>query len=499
MTETNRMETPPALSTNLFAEHSPATAFRLTPPKSGANRGVVFPASADTWDGNLESLAFVPVTLLAALLQARRVTSRQLVELCLRRIERYAPRLFCVVAQTPADIALAAADRADAEIRCGNYRGVLHGIPYGVKDSFATRELPTSDGARRYANRVLGYDAVAVTRLETAGAILLAKLSMGELAMDDVWYGGRTRSPWNPEAGSSGSSAGSASAVGAGLVPFALGGETWGSIVSPCAACGTTGLRPTPGRLPRTGVSALSWSMDKIGPLTRSVADCAVILNALRGADAGDLSSVDAPFDCDLSAPLTDLRIGYDVSGFAAVPDEQIALFDGAKARIERLCGTALVPVQLPALSPEYDALPMTIIGVEGAASYAAFIADNGLEELVRQGKDNWPQIFRRAQSISAVEYVQVQRIRTRLQHEMNAALAGIDAYLTPSCRGESLRYTNLAGQPEAVTRGGFAADGTPVALSVVGNLWRDDAALRVAHAYEQAAEVWEAIPPGFG
>ncbi|MBC8140349.1 MAG: amidase [Armatimonadetes bacterium] len=475
----------------------PAVAFRLDAPTGGANRGVLLSAPAQ-WNGYLESLAFAPVTVLASLLQSRRITSRQIVEQCLRRIERLAAPLYCVVSQTPFDAALAAADRADAEIMRGQYRGLLHGIPYGAKDSFATRELPTTDGAKRYASRVLGYDAVAVTRLENTGAILLAKLSMGELAMDDVWYGGQTRNPWNPEAGSSGSSAGSASAVAAGLLPFALGGETWGSIVSPCAVCGTTGLRPTPGRLPRTGVSALSWSMDKIGVITRSVADCALVMDALRGADAGDLSSMDAAFDCDLSAPLTDLRIGYDVSGFAALPDEQIALFDDAKARIETMCGAALVPVELPALSPEYDALPMTIIGVEGATSYAAFIADNGLNELVRQGEDNWPQIFRRAQSVTAVQYLQAQQLRARLQAEMTAALAGIDVYLTPSCRGESLRYTNLAGQPEVVTRAGFAADGSPVALSVVGNLWREDAALRVAHAFEQMADLSERVPPGF-
>ncbi len=476
---------------------APAVAFRLDPPTGGANRGVTLPSAA-AWNGDTDSLAFAPVTVLATLIKARRITSRQLVEQCLRRIERFTPSLYCVVSQTSTDVALATADRADDEIAAGNYRGFMHGIPYGVKDSFASRKLPTTDGVKRYANRILGYDAVAVTRFESAGAILLAKLSMGELAMDDVWYGGQTRNPWNPEVGSSGSSAGSASAVAAGLLPFALGGETWGSIVSPCAVCGTTGLRPTPGRLPRTGVSALSWSMDKIGVVARSVADCAIIMDALRGADAGDLSSVDAPFDCDLTAPLSDLRIGYDVSGFAVLPDEQIALFDDAKARIEQMCGAALVPVELPALSPEYEALPMTIIGVEGATSYAAFIADNGLEELVRQGEDNWPQIFRRAQSVSAVQYLQAQQTRARLQHEMNTALAGVDAYITPSCRGESLRFTNLAGQPEVVTRAGFAADGTPIALSVVGDLWREDAALRVAHAFEQMADLVGRVPPGF-
>ncbi|MBC8138331.1 MAG: amidase [Fibrella sp.] len=484
-------------TSSLAEDQSPAIAFHLpVPATKSADDGVVLPVSSiQTWDGEMGSLAFAPVFFLAELIRAQRVTSRQLVELCLDRMDRFAPDLYCVVSRVSGEVALAEADRADAEIASGNYRGPLHGIPYGVKDSFATVHLPTTDGVRRWADRILGYDAEAVKRLRDAGAVLLAKLSMGELAMDDVWFGGKTRNPWFPEAGSSGSSAGSASAVAAGLLPFALGGETWGSIISPSAICGTTGLRPTFGRLPRTGVSALSWSLDKIGPMTRSVADCALIMDVLRGADGADVSAMEAPFSCDFTAPLAGLRVGYDVAGWDALSksgegaESLLAMYNAAKETMERLLGTTLIPVHLPEMTPEYNTLPMGIIDVEGAASYAAFIADGGLDELVRQGEDNWPNIFRLAQTVPATEYLQAQRVRSHLQSEISRVLEGIDAYITPSCWGESLRYTNLTGHPEVITRCGFTeVAGMPVSLSIVGDLWNESAALRVAYAYEQEA-----------
>ncbi len=493
-------------ATPLADDLSPATAFRL-PPLQGStdNYGVVLPAATTqvAWDGDPAVLAFAPVTLLGELIRARRVTARQLAESCLSRMDHFGPDLHCLVSRVPAEAALDEADRADAEIAGGHYLGPLHGIPFGVKDSFATIDLPTSDGARRWADRRFGYDAVAVKRLRGAGAILLATLSMGELAMDDEWYGGVTRNPWSPETGASGSSAGSASAVAAGLLPFALGGETWGSIISPCSVCGVTGLRPTFGRLPRTGVSPLSWSMDKIGPMARGVADCALIVDILRGADAGDISSVDAPFACDLSAPLAGLRVGYDVAGWATVVGESgrpelSGHFDAAKETVERLLGAPLIPVHLPIMTPEYEALSMLIIGAEGAASYAAFIADNGLDELARQGEHDWPNIFRAAQMVPATEYIQAQRVRSGLQRAMDTALSGVDAYLTPSGHGPSLRYTNLTGHPEAITRCGFTEGGLPVAVSVVGNLWEDAAALRIAHAYEREACYQDRTPTGF-
>ncbi len=494
-------------TTSLAENQSPATAFRLPPPDdTGKQAGVTISAiTVPAWDGNPASLAFAPVSLLSELIRTKQVSARQLVTLCLERMDRFAPDLYCIVSRVDRETALAEADRADAELASGAYHGPLHGIPYGVKDSFATATLPTTDGVKRWANRVLGYDAEAIVRLRRAGAILLAKLSMGELAMDDTWFGGRTRNPWSPENGSSGSSAGSASAVAAGLLPFALGGETWGSIISPCSVCGVTGLRPTFGRVARSGVSALSWSLDKIGPMTRSVADCALVLDAIQGADAADLSSVDVPFACDLTLPLNDLRIGYDVAAWEALAsgdDAGKALlphYDRVKSTVERLCGSVLIPVSLPAMTPAYDTLPMGIIEVEGAASYAAFIADGGLDELVRQGEHHWPNVFRAGQLIPATEYIQAQRVRSHLQSEMNNALSGIDAYITPSLWGPSLRYTNLTGHPEVITRGGFTEEtGTPFSVSVVGNLWQDAAALRIAHAFEQAKDFHERVPNAY-
>ncbi|MBC7808888.1 MAG: amidase, partial [Akkermansiaceae bacterium] len=346
------------LRTSLLAENqSPAIAFRLPAPAAAAfaDAGVTLPAESGlSWDGNIATLAFAPVTILAELIRERRVTARELVELCIERMDRLAVGLYCIVSRVDREVVLAEADRADAEITAGNYRGPLHGIPYGVKDSFATADLPTTDGVKRWESRVLGYDAEAIKRLRNAGAILVAKLSMGEMAMDDVWYGGRTRNPWSPESGSSGSSAGSASAVAAGLLPFALGGETWGSIISPSATCGTTALRPTFGRLSRTGVSVLSWSLDKIGPMTRSVADCALVTDVLHGTDGVDMAAVDAPFACDFTTPLTGLRVGYDVAGWDALANsgddaESLSgVYSAAKETIDRLLGVTLVPVYLP-------------------------------------------------------------------------------------------------------------------------------------------------------
>ena len=382
-----------ALRTSTLASgHAPADVFRPLHSHASSERGagMTLPTTnPNDWDGNLESLAWAPVTLLSALLQARRVSSRQLTELFLTRLKRYAPELCCVINRVPDDIALAEADRADAEIAAGNYRGTLHGIPYGAKDLFAVAGLPTTDGVSPFRDRVSNRDAEVITRLRNAGAVLLAKLSLGELAMGDMWFGGKTRNPWNLEMGASGSSAGSASAVAAGLVPFALGTETWGSIISPCNACGTTGLRPTFGRVPRTGASTLAWSMDKIGPIARSVADCAVVFEAIRGADGVDHAAYDAPFHGILSGDLSALRIGYDVQAWDALAggtDEQRALlpfYNAAKREIEWLSGNALIPTALPPSAPEINAAPIVIIGVEGAASYAELIAASGLDALV--------------------------------------------------------------------------------------------------------------------
>jgi len=411
----------------------------------------------------------------------------------LARLKRYGGDLRCVVNLVPDAIAFEQASRADAEIAAGRYRGPLHGIPYGVKDLFATSGLPTTFGAKPYESQHLPDEATVVRRLEDAGAILLAKLSMGELAMGDVWFGGLTRNPWSPETGASGSSAGSASAVAAGLVAFALGTETWGSIISPSTVCGVTGLRPTFGRVSRHGAMPLSWSMDKVGPMCRSVADCALVLAAIAGPDGLDRSVAEntPPFLGEVNGGIAGLRIGIDVAGFDQLTTREklkplLPQLTAAVRTLERLTGTPLIPVQLPAQNPAYGVLPGLIIGVEGAASFASLIADGGLDALEQQEQKNWPNLFRVAATVPATEYVQAQRIRSQLQHAFAEATEDVDIYVTVPRTDPSLAYTNLTGHPEIVTRCGRTAEGMPVSLSFVGSLFEEDALLRVAHLFEQ-------------
>jgi Asp-tRNA(Asn)/Glu-tRNA(Gln) amidotransferase A subunit family amidase len=477
---------------------SPALRFATRPaaPPLADHSSVTFePGPLPDFSGDRETLAFASATDLARLLKAGRVTSRALTEMYLARLKKFGPRLHCVVNLVPDDVALAKADVADREIKSGNWRGPLHGIPYGAKDLLATRELPTTFGAAPYRHQYLGYDATVLQRLEAAGAILAAKLSMGELAMEDTWFGGRTRNPWRPDEGSSGSSAGSGSAVAAGLVGFALGTETWGSIVSPSFVCGVTGFRPTYGRVSRHGAMALSWSMDKIGPMCRSVEDCAYVFSVIQGWDGLDLSVAEtAPFAWDASTDISDMRIGIDTMAFDELETSEKMrplkpFYDSAVCQIEEISGRPLIPVRLPERSAAYDALPMLIIGVEGAASFASLMASGGLDELAQQEDWNWPNIFRTAATIPATEYLQAQRVRSHLQSNFAEAVCDVDVYVTVPRLGPSLSYTNLTGHPEIVVRCGRTDEGLPVSLSIVGGLFRDDAALRVSHAYEKATD----------
>ncbi|MBC8103968.1 MAG: amidase [Cytophagales bacterium] len=475
----------------------PALYFATLPaalPPDGPSASVVFqPYPLPDFGGDVNSLALASVSDLARLLAARKVTSRQLTQMYLARLKEFGPRLFCVINLVPDEVALAQADQADREMAEGNWRGPLHGIPYGAKDLLATRDLPTTFGAKPYENQQLGYDATVLQRLQEAGAVLIAKLSMGELAMDDTWFGGKTRSPWNLEEGSSGSSAGSGSAVAAGLVGFALGTETWGSIISPSVVCGVTGLRPTFGRVSRHGAMALSWSMDKIGPMCRSVEDCAHVFAAIHGPDGLDLSVAEkVPFSWDPASGTTGLRVGIDVTAFAELQtsDAVRALkpaYDEAIRRLETLIGKPLIPVALPPKTPAYEALPMLIIGVEGAASFAGLMASGGLEELAQQEDWNWPNLFRTAATVPATEFLQAQRVRTFLQRAFAEAMRDVDVYVTIPRVGPSLSYTNLTGHPEIVTRCGRTEDGLPISLSFVGDLFREDAILSIANAFEQA------------
>lgn len=481
-------------------------------PESGTeNVAHLGDTPAPPYDGDPRSLAFATAADQARLLRAGEVTSRQLTEMYLARLKEFGPTLNCVVNLVPDEAALARADAMDVEAAAGTWRGPLHGVPCGVKDLFATRDLPTTYGARPYEGQMLGYDAAVVERLEAAGCVLLTKLSMGELALGDVWFGGKTRNPWRPEDGSSGSSAGSGAAVAAGLVGFAVGTETWGSIVSPSVVCGVFGLRPTFGRVSRYGAMPLSWSMDKAGPMCRSAEDCALVFAALHGADARDattLPAADFPFRWDPGADVSVLRIGLDVAALNKLREdekhaEKVPAVEAALAALEGLLGGApLTPVELPEMTPEYETLPMLTIGVEGASSFAKLTAAGGLDELVQQGEWNWPNLFRTAAHVPATEYIQAQRVRAGLQRRIARVFEAVDLYITVPPLGPSLAYTNLTGHPEAVFRCGETADGMPVSLSVVGALYREDAVLALAHAFGRAtgwANRWPATPEEAG
>ncbi len=438
--------------------------------------------------GEPESLAFVSAADLSRLVKARKITSTTLTRLYLDRLKKFGPCLLCVV-NLCEERALTEAARADAEIAAKRYRGPLHGIPYGAKDLLATRGAPTTYGAKPYENQNLDFDATVIKRLTDAGAVLVAKLSMGELAMGDVWFGGLTRNPWDPKRGSSGSSAGPGSATAAGLVAFSIGTETLGSIVSPSVVNGVTGLRPTYGRVSRHGAMALCWTMDKIGPMCRGVEDCALVLAALHGADANDPTAADVPFRWNPATPLTGLRVGIDVDSLSSLRRANKArrkIGEDALGVLADL-GLNLQSVRLPKRTPAYNALAGTIIGVEGAASFAKLVAEGGLDLLAQQEAYSWPNTFRVGATVPAVDYLQALRLRARLQREMAETLADLDAYVTfPRTASPSLVYTNLTGHPELVTRCGMR-DGLPESISFVGQLYREDVLCRIGHAFEQA------------
>ena len=435
-----------------------------------------------TRPSDLEDLAFYPVTDLARLIRARKVTSSELTLMYLNRLKKYGPRLECVVTLTE-ELALAQASRADAEISSGRYRGPLHGIPWGAKDLLATTGIKTTWGAGPFRDQVIDGDATVVKRLEEAGAVLVAKLTMGALAWGDVWFGGKTRNPWDYEQGSSGSSAGSAAATSAGLVGFAIGTETWGSIVSPSTRCGVSGLRPTYGRVSRTGAMALSWSMDKIGPICRTVEDCALVFAAIAGPDGEDLTVVDLPFNWDPESDLKSIRVGYLKKAFEE--DYETKKNDLASLDVLRSLGIVLVPFDLPEDIP-VDALSF-ILNAEAAAAFDELTRTNRDDHLVRQEKNAWPNVFRQARFIPAVEYIQANRIRTLLLQEMAEKMTNIDVYVAPSFGGNNLLLTNLTGHPAVVVPNGFNEKGSPTSLSFIGGLYEEAKTLRVAKAYQEA------------
>lgn len=475
---------------NLDPLSDPATRFDPLLPgmrlKTGRSVCRLSRQAAPNYHGKIESLAFCTVADLARLMRTRRISSVDLTTMYLARLKKFGPHLNCVVNLTEA-LAMQQAKRADAEIAAGHYRGPLHGIPWGAKDLFATRGIPTTWGAKPYEHQVFDYNATVVDRLEAAGAVLVAKLSMGELAMGDVWFGGRTRNPWRPSSGSSGSSAGPGSATAAGLVGFSLGTETLGSIVSPSVVNGVTGLRPTFGRVSRHGAMPLSWTMDKIGPMCRGVEDCALVLSAIQGADGKDATVVDTPFRWEPGSSLQKWKFGINQAAFDAVGRDPAGagIYKAALETFQKL-GVTLHPITLPVLTEAYGAVAELIINCEGAASFARLNADGGLAQLAQQQAHSWPNLFRVGSTVPAADYLQGLRIRRRLQEQMAAAMGDLDGFVSVPFAGPTLVYTNLTGHPALITRCGMQ-DGMPRSLEFVGGLYKEAEILRLAFAYEQA------------
>jgi Asp-tRNA(Asn)/Glu-tRNA(Gln) amidotransferase A subunit family amidase len=446
-----------------------------------SGRGTVETSSSTVPDkvGDGADLAFLPVTSLAALVRSRRVSSRELTKLYLERLRKYNPALHCVVEFTE-DLALKQADRADREIAAGRYRGPLHGIPWGAKDLIAHPGYKTTWGAAPYKGQTLDVQATVARRLVDAGAVLIAKLTLGALAMGDKWFGGMTRNPWDASQGSSGSSAGSAASAAGGLVGFALGSETLGSIVSPCTRCGATGLRPTFGRVSRHGCMMLAFTMDKIGPIARSVEDCALVFGAIHGADGLDYSAVDQPFYWPPRRDLRSLRIGY-LEGDSPDRDE---------LRVLRDLGLKPVAFKLPDKYP-LEALRI-ILNAEAACAF-----DELTRQGVTEGLNAWPGIFRQALYITATDYLRANRVRTLVMREMEAVMSAIDVCV--GFGGKDLLLTNLTGHPSVVLPNGFRKDGDkehPTALTFTGRLYGETDLLAVANAYQQATGFHLRRPP---
>jgi Asp-tRNA(Asn)/Glu-tRNA(Gln) amidotransferase A subunit family amidase len=396
-----------------------------------------------------EDIAWAPVTHLSRWIEQRKLSSERLTRIYLERLRRYDPKLRCVITLTD-DHGLEQARRADAEIAAGHYRGPLHGIPWGAKDLLDTAGIRTTYGAEPFRNRVPAENAAVVDRLDAAGAVLVAKLSMGALALNDIWFGGQTMNPWLLEEGSSGSSAGPGAATGAGLVAFSIGSETEGSITSPSVRCGITGLRPTYGRVPRTGAMTLCWSLDKLGPMARSVEDTMLVLAAISGPDRGDLESVPCHLDFDADSPVQGLRVGYFPKWMQEAPATEV---DRNALSTARRLGMKPVEVSLP--DWPYDDLNV-ILFAESAAAFEEITLDHQVDELRMQTPDAWPNTFRQSRFLSAVDYVQCDRFRRKVAAEMARVFSEVDLLLVPSLRDETLTITNFTGHPSLTLRAGF-------------------------------------------
>jgi Asp-tRNA(Asn)/Glu-tRNA(Gln) amidotransferase A subunit family amidase len=460
-----------------------------------------------------DAIAFAPVTELSRWIESKQLTSERLTNIYLARIERLDGKIRSVITLTK-DHALARAKQADAEIASGKYRGPLHGIPYGVKDLLDTKDILTTYGAEPFRNRVPSADSAVVRRLDEAGAVLVAKLSLGALALNDIWFGGQTMNPWLLEEGASGSSAGPGAAMAAALVAFTIGSETGGSIVSPAMRCGVTGLRPTFGRVPRSGAMTLCWSLDKLGPMTRSVEDAMLVLQAISGPDPGDLSSVPSRLDFDATAPVAGLKVGYLAQWMKEPPATDV---DRAAMETIRKLKMELKEVTLP--DWPYSSL-MPILFAEGAAAFEELALNNQLGTLKVQVRDAWPNLFRQARFLSAVDFVQADRLRRKVALEMARIFSDVDVLMVPSLRDEQLTITNFTGHPSVTLPAGFvqvsqarsdwAPDPAnplptfnpprrvPHGITLVGRLFEDGVVGRVGMALEKEFGVTGERPAGF-
>ncbi len=442
--------------------------------------------------GNINDLAYYSIGELAELIRTKQITSTELTKFFLKRLKKYNSELHCVITLTE-ERALNQAKKMDEEISAGKYRGILHGIPFGVKDLLATKDYKTTWGAMPFKDQEINEDATVITKLEEAGAVLCAKLSMGALAWGDVWYGGKTRNPWNINEGSSGSSAGSASAVSAGLLPFAIGTETYGSIVSPSTVCGTTGLRPTYGRVSRTGAMALSWSMDKIGTICRTAEDLAIVFNAINGLDSIDQTLYDVPFNYSPKIDFKGLKIGYLKNDF----DKQYDFHVNDSLTLAKLkeLGAELIPIDLPKI-PVND---LTIIlSAESAAAFDELTRSNKDDLLVRQIKNAWPNSFRSSRFIPAVEYINANRVRFLLIQEMKKLMNQIDLYIAPTNEGDNEILTNLSGHPCVVLPNGFSKEETPTSITFIGKLFDEGRLIAFAKKYQDATNYHKKHPSMF-
>jgi Asp-tRNA(Asn)/Glu-tRNA(Gln) amidotransferase A subunit family amidase len=434
-------------------------------------------------------IAFAPLTSLAGWIARGALTSERLTSICLARLERHNPALLCAITITR-DRALEDARRADAEIAAGRRRGPLHGIPYGLKDIIDTKGIATTWGAEPWRDRVPERDAAVTERLRDAGAVLVAKTAVGALAYGDIWFGGTCKSPWNPSQGSSGSSAGSASGVSAGLFGFAIGTETLGSIVSPCERCGAAGLRPTFGRVARTGAMALVWTMDKIGPICRSIADTALVLDAINGADPGDPSSVDEAFEWTTDTSVRGLRVGVDPRWLREGPYASTA---GAAVEAARAEGCEIVEIA----APDVDVRPALIpLYAEAAAAFDELTRADLDDRLSWQADEAWPNTFRRTHFLPATDLVQADRLRRRLCEAMHDFFDRVDCVLAPPFGGNLLVLTNSSGHPCAIFRAGFDANNQPRSMTVMGRLFDEGTILRLASALERRLGAADRRPP---